>query len=139
DGQPVFFSPELWAEKRRNSSRTILASQQLQNPLADEDATFRTEWLRSYEIRPRTLNVYIMADPSRGRSATSDNTAVAVVGISSNGAKFLLDGYCHRMTLSQRWVALKTMYRKWSRARGVQHISVGYERYGAQSDDEYFD
>jgi len=139
DGRPVLFSDEEWQDRLKKTSRATIAAQMLQNPLADEDATFRTEWLRSYEIRPRTLNVYIMADPSRGRSATSDNTAVAVVGISSNGAKFLLDGYCHRMTLSQRWVALKTMYRKWSRARGVQHISVGYERYGAQSDDEYFD
>jgi hypothetical protein len=110
----------------------------LQNPLADEDATFRAEWLTSYEVRPRTLNVYIMADPSRGRSATSDNTAIAVIGISSTGAKYLLDGLCHRMTLSQRWTALRNFHKKWSRAKGVQHIAVGYERYGAQSDDEYF-
>ena len=138
DGQPVFHSPEAWAEKLRNSSRQIIASQQLQNPMADEDATFRTEWLRSYEVRPRTLNVYITCDPSRGRHATSDNTSMAVIGISSNGAKFLLDGARHRMTLSQRWVMLRTLYWRWSRARGVQHVAVGYERYGAQSDDEYF-
>lgn len=138
DGRPVFFTDKQWSDRMRDSSRSILAAQMLQNPLADEDATFRTEWLRSYEVRPRTLNVYIMADPSRGRSATSDNTAIAVVGIASNGAKFLLDGMCHRMTLSQRWLALRNLYRKWSRARGVQHIAVGYERYGAQSDDEYF-
>lgn len=138
DGRPVFFTAKQWADRMRDSSRSILAAQMLQNPLADEDATFRTEWLRSYEVRPRTLNVYIMADPSRGRSATSDNTAIAVIGIASNGAKFLLDGACHRMTLSQRWIALRNLYRKWSRAQGVQHIAVGYERYGAQSDDEYF-
>lgn len=138
DGVPVFFSAKVWADKIRNTSRSILASQQLQNPLADEDATFRTEWLKTYEVRPRTLNVYIMADPSRGRSATSDNTAIAVIGLSSAGAKFLLDGVCHRMTLSQRWVALRNLRRKWSRAKGVQRLAVGYERYGAQSDDEYF-
>ena len=138
DGRPVLFTDQQWADKLRDSSRPILAAQQLQNPLADDDATFRTEWLRSYEVRPRTLNVYIMCDPSRGRSATSDNTAMAVIGIASNGAKFLLDGLCHRMTLSQRWVNLRGLYRKWSRARGIGHIAVGYERYGAQSDDEYF-
>lgn len=138
DGRPVLFSAEEWRDKLRDMSRTTIAAQLLQNPLADSDATFRTEWLRSYEVRPRTMNVFITADPSRGRSATSDNTAIAVIGIAAGGAKFLLDGACHRMTLSQRWIALRNLRRKWSAARGVQHIAVGYERYGAQSDDEYF-
>lgn len=137
DGKPVFWTEEQWKKKLRDSSRQIIAAQQLQNPLADSDATFRTEWLRAYEIRPRTLSVYIMIDPSRGRSATSDSTAMAVIGISSNGAKFLLDGACHRMTLSQRWQMMRTLYHRWSAMGGVQHIEVGYERFGAQSDDEY--
>jgi type IV secretory pathway TraG/TraD family ATPase VirD4 len=66
DGVPVLLSDEEWAEKRRIMSRSTIASQLLQNPMADEDATFRTEWLRTYEVRPRTLNVYVMVDPSRG-------------------------------------------------------------------------
>jgi hypothetical protein len=138
DGSPVFFSEEEWDKRLKNSARSIIASQHLQNPMADEDATFRGEWLMTYEVRPRTLNVYIMADPSRGRHSNSDATAMAVVGISSTGTKYLLDGYCHRMTLSQRWIALRTLYHRWSEAKGVQHIDVGYERFGAQSDDEYF-
>lgn len=138
DGYPVLLTDAQWTTKLRNSSRAILASQQLQNPMADEAATFQTVWLRAYEVRPRTLNVYIMADPSRGRHSTSDNTAMAVIGVSSAGTKFLLDGYCHRMTLSQRWVALRTLWHRWSKMGGVQHCSVGYERYGQQSDDEYF-
>ena len=137
DGVPVFFSEAEWALRVRNSSRSILAAQMLQNPLADEAATFQMEWLRSYEVRPRTVNVYIMVDPSRGRSATSDNTAMAVIGVAASGTKYLIDGMCHRMTLSQRWVNLRNLYKKWSKTPGVQHIAVGYERYGAQSDDEY--
>ena len=138
DGRPVFFSEKEWDRRKRTQSRATVAAQLLQNPMADEDATFRIHWLKSYALRPRTLNVYIMCDPSRGRSATSDNTAISVIGIASSGAKFLIDGCCHRMTLSQRWFHLRRLYLKWSRTRGVQHIAVGYERYGAQSDDEYF-
>ena len=137
-GRPVLFSQAEWERRLRVQSRPTIAAQLLQNPLADADATFRTEWLRPYEIRPRTLNVYIMCDPSRGRSATSDNTAMAVIGYAKGGTKYLLDGFCHRMTLSERWTRLRGLRVKWSRMRGVQHIGVGYERYGAQSDDEYF-
>lgn len=138
DGRPVFFTESQWRDKLRNSSRSILASQQLQNPMADEAATFQPQWLRSYDVRPRTLNVYIMGDPSRGQHSKSDNTAIAVVGIASTGVKFLLDGFCHRMTLSQRWIALRTLYHRWSATPGIQHVAVGWERYGQQSDDEYF-
>lgn len=138
DGKPVLFTERTWQDKLRTQGRTTVAAQLLQNPMANEEATFRTVWLRSYEVRPRTLNVYIMCDPSRGRSATSDNTAIAVVGVGSGGVKYLLDGYCHRMTLSQRWQALRQLYHRWSAMRGVQRVEVGYERYGAQSDDEYF-
>lgn len=138
DGKPVLFSEAVWQDKLRNQGRTTVAAQLLQNPMADEGASFRMEWLRSFEVRPRTLNVYIMCDPSRGRSATSDNTAIAVIGIGAGGTKYLLDGFCHRMTLSQRWQSLRLMYHRWSEMAGVQHVEVGYERYGAQSDDEYF-
>lgn len=139
DGRPVLFSEATWQEKVRKQGRSTIAAQLLQNPMADEGATFRTQWLRPYDVRPRTLNVYIMCDPSRGRSATSDNTAIAVVGVAAGGVKFLLDGFCHRMTLSQRWTNLRGLYHRWRGTRGVQHIEVGYERYGAQSDDEYFE
>jgi hypothetical protein len=63
---------------------------------------------------------------------------MAVLGVSASGARFLLDGVRHRMTLSQRWIMMRDLYKKWSRAKGIQHVSVGYERYGMQSDDEYF-
>lgn len=137
DGKPVLLTDAQWAEKKK-TQRSTLAAQMLQNPLADTDATFRVEWLRPYEVRPRTMNILIMADPSKGRSATSDNTAIAVIGIAAGGTRYLVDGYCHRMSLSQRWVALRDLYKRWSIMPGVQQVAVGYERYGAQSDDEYF-
>lgn len=136
DGKPILFSQEEWERRLKTQSRSTIASQLLQNPLADEDASFRVEWLKAYEVRPRTINVGILCDPSLGNSAQSDNTAMIVLGMSSTGNKYLLDGYCHRMKLSQRWTFLRDLYTKWSKE--AINIWVGYERYGAQSDMEYF-
>lgn len=138
DGTPVYLTPEHWEQVKR-TQRSTVAAQMLQNPLAGQENTFEPQWLRPYTLRPRTLNVYIMADPSMGRSAGSDNTAIAVVGIDAQGNKYLLDGYRHRMRLSERWEALKRLHKKWSAATGVQHVHVGYERYGMQADLEYFE
>lgn len=138
DGKPVFWSQKTW-DRKRVEQKSTLAAQLLQNPAAGKQATFEAEWMRPYEIRPVSMNVYIMADPSRGRTARSDRTAMAVIGIDAQGNKYLLDGARHRMKLSQRWDMLLLLYRKWREAPGVQMIRVGYERYGQQSDDEYFE
>lgn len=137
DGTPVFFTQELWDKKKRTQLST-LAAQMLQNPLSGKDRTFEAKWFKSWEIRPAILNVYIMADPSRGRTATSDRTAMPVIGIDRHSNKYLLDGFCHRMTLSERWASLRMLHKKWSKMAGVGFLKVGYERFGQQSDDEYF-
>lgn len=139
DGNPVLFSQEEWERKKKTQSRKIIAAQLLQNPLADEDARFQPVWLSSYEIRPLLLNIYIMGDPSLGRGKDSDNTAIVAIGYGVGGTKYLIDGFCHRMPLSERWQRLKELYMKWSVESGVQSINVGWERYGLQSDSEYFE
>jgi hypothetical protein len=137
DGNPVFMSREVW-EKKKLTQESTLAAQMLQNPLAGKEQVFNPAWLRSASARPKTINVYIMGDPSKGKNAKSDRTAIAVVGIDTAGNRYLLDGYRHRMMMSERWEALKGLYKKWSVAPGVQTINVGWERYGQQTDDEYF-
>lgn len=138
NGKPVLLTEQQW-EAKKKFQRSTVAAQMLQNPLAGNEAMFDVTWFRPYSVRPTILNVYIMGDPSKGRSTNSDRTAIAVVGIDPLGNKFLLDGVRHRMKLSERWAYLRNFYRKWSKARGVQYCGVGYEVYGLQSDLEYFE
>lgn len=137
DGNPVFLSKAHW-EKLKQKQRSTISSQMLQNPIAGQENMFKPEWFRRYEVRPEHLSVYIICDPSSGRSRKSDRTAIAVIGVDGANNKYLLDGYRHRMSLSERWEALRTLHMKWSRERGVVHLAVGYERFGMQSDMEVF-
>lgn len=137
DGKPVLLTPEEWEQKKKEQASTM-AAQLLQNPLTGKERMFNPTWYKPWFVRPASMNVYIMADPSRGRTAKSDRTAIAVIGLDSAGNKYLLDGARHRMKLSQRWDHLKHFYQKWVKVPGVNFVKVGYERYGQQSDDEYF-
>jgi hypothetical protein len=136
DGNPVLLDRATW-EAKKKLQRSTVAAQMLQNPLSGEDQTFEVGWLLSYEVRPRTLNAVILVDPSKGRSSRSDRTAIAVVGLASGGSKYLLDGYCHRMSLSERWRTIRDLHKKWSLSPGCTVVGVGYERFGMQTDDEY--
>jgi len=138
DGDPVFLSQERWEEIKKTTSTYTVACQQLLNPIIGSDVSFKQEWWNEWEVRPYTLNVYIMVDPAHSKKKESNRTAFAVVGVDANFNKYLLDGACHRMSLSEKWEMLKRLRQKWKRAPGVREVKVGYERYGAQSDIEHF-
>lgn len=138
DGKPVLLSQEAWDKKRRNESPYTIACQQLLNPLAGDEQEFKLEWMRPYEIRPETLNIYILGDPASSKKKGTSNTAMAVIGVDAARNKYLLDGACHKMNLSERWVMLKGLRRKWLKQKGIQSIQIGYERYGHQTDIEHF-
>lgn len=135
NGRPVFLSPQRWAEIKSTQKSTVSA-QMLLNPVAGNEAMFQVEWFRGYEVIPANMNVYIMCDPSKGRSKDSDRTAIAVIGIDQASNKYLLDGYRHRMRLSDRYLFLKQLHKKWTDHPGVQMVRVGYEIYGQQADAE---
>jgi len=138
DGKPVLLTPEQWEEKKTIQGPATIACQMLQNPVAGQQAMFDVTDLQEYEIRPSTLNVYILVDPARSKKRGSANTAVAVIGIDAGRNKYLLDGLNHRMDLKERWQAVRDMRKRWLGQTGVQSVFVGYEAFGAQADLDYF-
>lgn len=138
DGKPILLTEAQWAEKKVIQGPATIACQMLQNPLAGQQAMFNSMDLMRWEVRPSTLNVYILVDPARSMKKGSANTAVAVIGVDSGRNKYLLDGYNHRMDLKRRWEATSGLRTKWMTQPGVQAVHVGYEAYGAQADLDYF-
>ncbi|MGH8865048.1 MAG: hypothetical protein ACREVZ_10480 [Burkholderiales bacterium] len=139
DGKPVFLDEAAWADLKTTTSDATIACQQLQNPLSGVQATFDVLWLKRYEVRPRTLNVYVMCDPASSHKQDSDYTAMAVIGVDYDRNKYLLDGVRQKLDLKGRWTAVSALRRRWLNEIGVQSVYVGYERYGMQSDLEYFE
>lgn len=139
DGNPIFLTPEAWTEKKLKQGPATIATQMLQNPIAGDQAMFKKDYLKFAEIRPATLNVYILCDPASSRKKGSDKTAISVVAIDAQRVKYLVDGYHHKMSLAERWTAIKGLRRHWMSQPGVQNVEVGYERYGMRSDLEYFE
>lgn len=138
-GTPVLFTQQAWDEKKQTQGEASIACQMLQNPASGTQAMFKKEWLKFTDIRPTTLNIYIMADPASSKKRGSDKTAIAVVAIDAQNNKYLIDGYHHKMSLQERWTALSSLRKHWRSQPGVQHVYVGYERYGMRSDLEYFE
>lgn len=138
-GKPVLVSRETLQQMIRDQPSAIFAAQQLLNPAAGVEALFQAKWLKYTDIRPATLTIYIMCDPASSRKRGRDNTAIFVLGIDATRNKYLLDGYSHKMGLSERWQKLRDLYVKWSNAPGVQFVKVGYERYGLLDAMEHFE
>jgi len=139
EGNPVFLTVEAWEDKKKNQTGSTLACQMLQNPLAGDQAMFDKNKLRFLEVRPATLNIYILVDPASSRKVGSDYTVMAVVAVDAAFNKILVDGLRDKLKLPQRWQKIKELRNKWMRQPGVQSVYVGYERYGLQSDLEYFE
>ena len=137
-GRPVLFTQKQWQDKVIAQGEATIACQMLGNPLAGNQRMFDQADLEVYEVRPETLMVYICIDPARSIKKDSDHTAMAVIGIDYAGNKYLLDGYDHRMDLQERWERMRTLRLHWKAQTGVQAVKVGYERFGAIADLDYF-
>ena len=133
-GKPVFLSPKRLAELRSEQGPYIFACQQLLKPVASEDQKFRLEWLRYYIELPRPRNKYLLVDPANEKHKGSDYTTMGVISIDCFRNYFLEDLIRERLSLGERWKALRDM---WIRNPGIKQ--TGYEKYGKDADITYME
>lgn len=134
DGEPVFLSRSVLAEKRRDMGPFVFACQMLQDPLADKAQGFDADWFRKLPgdaPDASRMNCYIVVDPASAKKRDSDYTSMWVVGLNTDGNYYVLDGVHDRLNLAERARALFDLHRKW------RPLHVGYERYGMQADIDF--
>lgn len=133
DGKPVLVSEEYLAEKRVELGPYIFSCQWLMNPVADEAQGFDREWIKYHDSNGDGMNKYILVDPASEKKKTSDYTAIFVVGLNDDNNYYVLDIVRDRLNLTERADALFRLHREW------KPISVGYEKYGKDSDIQHIE
>ena len=128
-GRPVLFTQAEWERRIRDQGEATVACHQRMFDVND---------LQTYEVRPLTLMGYLLIDPARSVKKESANTAMVVLGLDAAGNKYLLDGVDHKMDLMDRWKWMRDLWETWRSAPGMMGLHVGYERYGAIADLDYF-
>jgi predicted phage terminase large subunit-like protein len=133
DGEPVFLSKELLAEKRRDMGPYTFSCQMLQNPVSDRAMSFQDDWLKFYEKLGDTKgwNKYILVDPAGKKGISNDYTVMKVIGLAPDNNYYLLDAVRDRLNLTERARKLFELHRKWTPR------AVGYEQYGLAADIEH--
>lgn len=119
--------------------------QYLQEPVPLGGGEFKEAWLQWYQaggIKPREMNVAIIADAAGGeeinkrKKKNSDWTVFSVIGLAGDNNYYLLDMVRDRLNPTERIDTLFTLHRKWNGLCG-KSPKVGYEKYGLMSDTHY--
>ena len=133
EGEPVLWTRERVAEKRREQGPYTFSAQMLLDPAADRTQGFREDWIRYYVDAGdfAGMNKYLLVDAASQKSKDNDYTAIAVIALGSDENYYLVDAVRDRLSLRERGDAVFALHRRW-RPKGV-----GYERYGMMADIDY--
>ena len=142
------FTPEIVRDLEVDLGSYSFAGQYLQTPVPIGGGLIKPEWIKYYDkANPAPMNVYILCDPAnisndpnisvaRRREKKSDWTAFIVVGLHTDGNKYVLDVVRDKFNPTERVEALFQLHRKWNGLSG-KPPKVAYEKYGMMTDTHY--
>lgn len=106
DGNPVMFSEEEWEGKLADMSPAIIASQMLQNPLAEDSVIFQPDWFRLWPADkelPVFDAVFLSLDGAFSIKNSADDSCLLALGLfkaiegSPKYSVMVLDCYMERV------------------------------------------
>ena len=135
-GLPTFLSKATLAKKRREMGPYVYATQMLLMPSQKKDQRFKYEWLKWYRTLPSPLSLFLLCDPANEKKKKItglDYTVFWLWGLDMEDNLFMMDAIRDRLSLTERWKALKAMKKKWGR------MTIGYEQYGMAADIQHYE
>ena len=91
---PEKFTREELQTRLREEGWSHFSAQYLNNPVPEEDATFKRSWFLYFddsEMRGKLLNKFLLVDPALSIDKQADYTAMVVIGIDEYGILYVLD------------------------------------------------
>lgn len=139
---PEKFTPALVEEIKAEQGPYDFAAQYLLNPVPDDQAVLKREWLRYYELAPcaqadkmaedgNPLRIAITLDPAARVKDRADYSAFWVEGRDRSGLRFVLDIYRDRLEPHEQIEKIFELYEKWTQHTPYA-VKVGIETVGFQ-------
>lgn len=135
-GEPVHMEKKTLLDMYRKQGKYTFSAQMLLSPVPEGSIKLHQEDIQYYdsdEELPEIRNVYLVCDPANAGSKESDFTTMLALGYDEIGDLWLIDGIHDKVDLGRRWNLVCDLSEK------NKVCLVGYEKYGMQSDLEYFD
>jgi phage terminase large subunit-like protein len=122
--------PHEWLQNRKKEIGTArFSAEYMNNPVSDEDAPIKVSQIRYWDELPEGLNCVIATDPAYSEDKKSDYKACALVGVSSNGNRYLIE---YIRTHNPMGEYIQAIFSMWQRHRekvtAVGLPSTGIER-----------
>jgi len=130
DGTPRLFTQEEWENKLRDMSPAIIASQMLQNPLAQDSVIFQPDWVHFWPADkelPAFDAVFLSLDGAFSAKSTADDSCILALGLfkategSSKHSVMVLDCYMEKVPYPE---LRDEVLRQWSNKFGKNDKAV---------------
>lgn len=137
DGNLALWTPEIQAKKRKDMGPYTYACQIKQDPGESVREGFKREWLLYWPAdTAKGMNIYILCDPAGEKKKENDYTVFMVIGTLSDENYYTIRMIRDRLNLVERGDILFRLHREYKKIS--REVKVGYEKYGKDSDIEYY-
>lgn len=139
DGDIDILFPEKFSRKHLQNVYNQLgpyffSTQYMNEPIADEDATFKRDWFKYYDsesLRGKLLNKFTVIDPAISTEKEADFTAMITVGVDEFRNIFILDIVRKRLKPAD---LIDTLFQLWGL---YSPIKIGLEDVAFQKSLQY--